>query len=78
MKSILAIIVGHALTLSARFSQLDTTETLVRMASILSIGLVLDNNLDNPSKKLVKICINPRLSGRGYLSGSPKCCELHP
>ena len=38
MKSILAIIVGHALTLSARFSQLDTTETLVRMASILSMA----------------------------------------
>ena len=43
MKPILATIMGRALTLSARLhahAQMDTTETLVRMASILSIGLV--------------------------------------
>ena len=54
MKPILATIMGRALTLSARLhahAQLDTTETLVRMASILSMGLVSETNLDSPSKQ---------------------------
>ena len=58
MKPILATIMGSVIILSARLhanAQLATRETLVKMASISSIGLVSDTNWDSPSKQLVKI-----------------------